>query len=166
MINTRILLFFVCIILQVNLFNFWIWFIQYAYSSNLGVYRGPAPYGPQEVPVFEQWLGRNVSWALDFTAGSLSSIFFINFLVDTWSSLEGGSWQLGPWSTWVAQNPGKKFMLSVGMVPNTPTNVTYAAGAAGAYNVHWTNLAKNLVAYNLSSIYLRYQIIANHNLNI
>jgi beta-mannanase len=52
-------------------------------------------------------------------------------------------------------NPNKKLMLSFGLFPNSPSGLTFAEGASGAYNSHWTKLATNLVAYNLSSTYLR-----------
>jgi hypothetical protein len=41
---------------------------QLSFADNLGVYLGAAPYGPESLPSYEQWLGREVSWMLDFAA--------------------------------------------------------------------------------------------------
>jgi hypothetical protein len=49
----------------------------------------------------------------------------IFFLEDQWSDLEGGGWQLSPWRDYIKANPTKNLILSVGMLPNNPSNVSF-----------------------------------------
>lgn len=97
------------------------------------------------------WLNRSQIWAEDFAA------------TDTWDNLRGPSWLLNPASTWIAANPARKYILSVGLLPGPVSGsgpssgigagvaVSLEQGAAGNYNTHWQVLAQNLVAKGLAN---------------
>jgi hypothetical protein len=121
----------------------------------LGVYRGDAPLGPGKVDAYSAWLGRQVDLAEAFEPSA------------TWEDVEGRSWQLGAWSTWVHARAGRRLLLTVPMLPGSwdgsgPTSgagageaVSLEAGAAGAYDAYFAALARNLVAYGLGNTIVR-----------
>jgi len=115
-------------------------------APQLGVYRGPAPYGPNNMPSYSKWLNKDVVYALEFEAG------------DHWGDIEGGTWWLEPWGKWVgAAEPGKQrfLVISVPMVPSGESGVTLGQGASGAYDQHFVALAQNLVKYKLETSVIR-----------
>ncbi len=85
----------------------------------------------------------------------------------TWDNVEGASWELSPWSAWVAAASGRRLVLSVPLVPGaydgsgtasgtgSGTPITLAQGAAGAYNAYFVALAQNLVHDGLGNTILR-----------
>lgn len=124
----------------------------------LAVYRwaaGNKSGGPAGNEAFARWLGRPLVWAEDFTP------------TERWDSLEGGGWQLGPWSAWKQAVAGRRLILSIPLLPGGwdrqgPTQgegkgvkVSLEAGAAGDYNAHFRRLAENLVKYDLADSLLR-----------
>jgi hypothetical protein len=101
------------------------------------------------------WLNRNVIWAEDFMP------------IETWDNLEGQSWQMGTWGPWVAKVPGRRYILSLPMLPGGwsgkgPSSGTGAhiavsleEGAKGTYNPHFTKLAESLVKHGLGNTIIR-----------
>jgi Glycosyl hydrolase family 26 len=104
-------------------------------SSVLGVYAGPA--NPAGVARFGQWLGRPVTYALDY------------FSAESWASIESPNWWLDAWAT----SP-YEVVYSVPMLPDSGP-ATLAAGATGAYDSHWVKLAQTLVAYGQGDAIVR-----------
>eukprot|EP01121_Diplochlamys_sp_Union-15-3_P020041 TRINITY_DN7690_c0_g1_i1.p1 TRINITY_DN7690_c0_g1~~TRINITY_DN7690_c0_g1_i1.p1 ORF type:complete len:377 (+),score=61.95 TRINITY_DN7690_c0_g1_i1:53-1183(+) len=113
-------------------------------APQFGLYHGPAPYSPENFPAYEQWIGRPISFGTDFMPS------------DNWASLEGGGWQLGPWSNWVNGAPAgeRTFVLSIPMVPSGQS-AEIVNGAKGLHNSTFLTLAKNLVSYKLETTVLR-----------
>lgn len=104
---------------------------------------------------YPAWLNRTVIWAEDFQPR------------ETWDGIEGPSWQLNPWSKWVNEKPGRRWILSVVILPGdwdgkgpkqgqeAGVPVSLEEGAKGTYNEHFRKLAENLVKYNLGNTILR-----------
>lgn len=107
----------------------------------LGVYRGARNLAGADD--FERWLGRDVGVQLDFLPGG------------SWKDIEGSSWQLRHWSA-----SERTLVLTVPMLPG-PRDRSHDGGvslrdcSAGAYDIHWTRLADNLVAHRLGDSILR-----------
>ena len=112
-------------------------------AAELGVYRWDAPAGPVNVDAFELWLGQPAQLAEAFEAR------------DIWDNIDGAAWQLGPWSQWVRAKPGRNLVLSVPMLPDSPSDTTLDRCAAGQYDAYWRNLANELAVYGLHWAYLR-----------
>jgi hypothetical protein len=114
-------------------------------APQMAVYRWPAPKGPAQVDTFATWIDQPGVWGEDF------------FAADTWDNIRDPQWLLGPWQDWLDKQEGRKVLLSVPMLPGAwdrsgPSKgtdakkpVSLAAGAAGEYNQHFNELAKNLV---------------------
>ncbi|WP_439815489.1 glycoside hydrolase family 26 protein [Zavarzinia sp. CC-PAN008] len=126
-----------------------------AQAEIVGVYRWDAPNGPQMVDLYQGWVGREVQYAVAFTA------------TNSWANISSATWQLGPWSTWVKAKPGRRLVYSIALLPG-PVNgagpdgikgnaddVSLEACAAGTYDIHWARLANNLAAYGLQGTILR-----------
>jgi Glycosyl hydrolase family 26 len=104
---------------------------------------------------YAPWLGRTSVWPLSFMP------------TEAWEKMQGEGWQLGPWSKWIEEHPGNRFILSVPLLPGSwdgsgPKSGTEAGvpvsiedGAQGAYNEHFQKLAENLVQYGLGNTILR-----------
>jgi hypothetical protein len=92
-------------------------------SSPLGVYRAH----PEQVPEFEGWLGRDVTFVLGFYGRA-----------DDWSEIENPSWLARRW-----QGTGYTAVRSIAMLPNDRTSL--AAGAAGRYDRYWRSFAETFV---------------------
>eukprot|EP01119_Soliformovum_irregulare_P009569 TRINITY_DN22_c0_g1_i4.p1 TRINITY_DN22_c0_g1~~TRINITY_DN22_c0_g1_i4.p1 ORF type:complete len:465 (+),score=84.04 TRINITY_DN22_c0_g1_i4:118-1512(+) len=111
-------------------------------AVGFGLYRGPAPTSPASFTAYEQWLGQKVIYGLDFMDSS------------SWTGLEGGSWQLDPWSKWVNASQNRYFVLSIPMLPQDTSSSSYIAtlrnAAQGAYNSTWRTLGAKLVSYGLT----------------
>jgi hypothetical protein len=105
-----------------------------AATDPLGVYVGAAD--PGGVRDFDNWLGRDVDWAMDFFAG------------DSWQSIEAPNWWVDAW----ADKP-YKMIYSVPILPDGGGNLQQ--GASGAYNDHFTKLAQLLVAKGEGDAVLR-----------
>lgn len=94
----------------------------------LGVFVGTDD--PEGVAEFEQWLGRRVTWAMDYIGRSSGG--------DAWAGIDDPSgrcaaWVDGPW----------RMVLSVAMLPTDRQHL--AAGAAGDYDHHWRRFGEALV---------------------
>lgn len=126
-----------------------------AKKPQLAVYRWGAPKGPGQVTTFTKWLGQPGVWGEDFEPA------------ERWDGVEGGGWQLGPWSDWKKQLTGRRLILSIPLLPggwnrSGPKSgpgageaVSYDDAAAGKYNEHFKKLAENLVAAGLGDSILR-----------
>ncbi len=124
-------------------------------TPDLCVYRGPAPFGCRNNPAFAAWLGIPLVWGEDFMPTT------------DWDNLDGGGWQIRPWSAWKQALPGRRFVLSVPLLPGawnlsgpkTGTDagkaVSLEAGAQGDYNRHFKLLAERLVKAGLGDTILR-----------
>jgi hypothetical protein len=95
-----------------------------AAGSPLGVYVGAAK--PSRVSDFNQWLGRDVTWAMDYFSG------------ESWETIESPEWWIDSWA-----NTPYKMIWSIPMLPDNAG--TLAEGATGAYNEHFRKLAQLLV---------------------
>ncbi len=100
----------------------------------LGVYEGPG--SPARVREFESWLGREVSWVLDYLPDG------------SWGEIESPAWSVGQW-----QGSGHRVVYSVPIIPRTGGTLT--DGANGRYNQHFIRLAQLLVAKGQSDAVLR-----------
>ena len=127
-----------------------------ATSPALGIYHWDAgstaaDHGPGGVDMVDAWLGGNkVTLAEAFTAHY------------DWTAIEGPSWQLGPWSTWVAAKPGRTLIYSVEPFPSGISG-SLDACSAGTYNAHYVRLSQNLVANKLSTSQIRFAWEQNGN---
>jgi hypothetical protein len=70
----------------------------------------------------------------------------------TWANIEGPSWFT---NTYKGTAYASKLLIGVPMLPTDDTSTTLAAGASGAYDAHFTQLAKNLVAAGLTNAVIR-----------
>jgi Glycosyl hydrolase family 26 len=68
--------------------------------------------------------------------------------------VEGPSWNLGPWRTWLQAKPGRKLSFQVAMMPSG-MGVTLDQIAAGQHDAHYRTLANNLATYGMLDIELR-----------
>ena len=120
----------------------------------LGTYHWPN--GTAGVDAFAAWLGRDAVWGLDFVGG------------ESWSNVGWPVFWLEHWSKWVKAKPGRRLVLSIPILAgpvdgsgpkqgdvgvNVP--VSLEKGAAGDYNIHFQQLAENLVKYGLADTILR-----------
>ncbi len=114
------------------------------------------PNGTVGVDAFAVWLDRPAVWGLDFVGS------------ESWDNVEWPTWWLEHWSKWTHAKPGRRLILSIPLLPGPvdgtgPTEgkigvreaVSLEQGAAGAYNAHFEQLAKNLVTYKLTDAILR-----------
>lgn len=125
----------------------------------LAAYRwgaGNANGGAKANEAYSRWINRPVVWAEDFEP------------TDAWeNNIEGGGWQLGEWQAWKKQDPRRRLILSVPLLPGgwdrsgpkrgegAGKPVSLEAGAKGDYNAHFKALAQNLVDYGLGDSVLR-----------
>ena len=105
-------------------------------EQTLGVYRGAAK--PSSVAGFERWLGRPLSYSLDF------------FAMDNWRRIEDPGWWLKGWQR---AKRRRQMIFSVPLLPGT--GGTLAQGASGAYNKHFRRLARRLVRFDQADAILR-----------
>jgi hypothetical protein len=105
-----------------------------AAGSPLGVYVGAAD--PAGVRTFNQWLGRPVTWAMDFFSG------------ESWESIESPGWWLDAW-----KDTPYRMVFSVPILPDNAG--TLQQGATGAYNDHFRKLAQLLIAKGQDDAVLR-----------
>jgi len=107
----------------------------------LGVYINAAD--PNAVEQFGQWLGYNLSWAMDFFDGR------------DWNYIANPTWFLQQWNCQANQTTcsGFNMVWAVPILPNT--SYTFAEGATGAYNIYFQQLAQILVSYGQGSSIIR-----------
>jgi glycosyl hydrolase family 26 len=99
----------------------------------LGLYEGA--YDTAGIRRFEQWLGRDVRYVLDYVPD------------DSWRSIE---W---PVSVKLWGKTDDRLVLGVPMIPRSVSSL--AEGAAGAYNGHFRQLARNLLKWGRGDAILR-----------
>ena len=102
--------------------------------------------GTTQVDEYAKWLNRTLVWA----HGSEGW--------DSWGSIDRANWLFSPWSKWVAENPNRRMVFSIALMPWSPKDgpaYTLKEGATGAYNSHFVTLAKMLVNYKLENSILR-----------
>lgn len=107
----------------------------------MGIYEG-LPSQISLVDEYAAWLNRNVMWG----HGSQGW--------QSWEAIANAPWLFRPWSAWVNAVPGRRFVLSLPMLPKEGPD-TLAEGATGKYNKYFASLAKNLVQYRLDNSILR-----------
>lgn len=112
--------------------------------------------GAKANEAFARWINHPVVWGEDFEP------------LEAWdNNIEGGSWQLGEWQEWKKQNPARRLILSVPLLPggwdrSGPVRgegagqpVSLESGAKGEYNAHFKVLAEHLVNSGLGDSVLR-----------
>lgn len=112
--------------------------------------------GAKANEAFAAWIKQPAVWAEDFEP------------TEAWeNNIEGGGWQLGEWRDWKKQNPARRLILSIPLLPGgwnrngakkgagVGEKVSLEAGAKGEYNAHFKALAENLVHYGLGDSVLR-----------
>jgi hypothetical protein len=113
------------------------------------------PNGITRNAAYAAWLNRTLVWAEDTCPST------------RWDSIEGGGWQFDPWGAWVQENPARRLILCVPMVPGkwdgsgtdagdgAHQPITLELGASGAYNIHYQKLAETLVKHHMGNTILR-----------
>jgi hypothetical protein len=105
----------------------------------IGTYGGAGCTGLPEVKAFETWLGRRLDVVLDFLQ------------TDTWSGMVNeANWIAGCWK----DLPGRRLALSVPMLVHEG-DPTLAQGAEGAFDQHFRELARILVASGYADAFIR-----------
>lgn len=104
-------------------------------SAALGVFRGT---DPGAVATYERWLGRDVDLVVDFSTRA------------TWADIAAPRHLLKTW-----RGTPYRQVQSVALLPEADDSATIAAGAAGAYDDHYRELATRLVAAGQSDAILR-----------
>ena len=103
--------------------------------KNLGVYRS-GKNAPEQVSLYEQWLGRPITHAVDFVGRG-----------DTWT-IDNPAWLAKRWAT----NPWTP-VITAAMVPNA--DYALVDGALGAFNNHWQKFGTQLVKNGCADAILR-----------
>jgi len=104
----------------------------------LSVYKGAGCAGSARIAGFEQWLGRPVDRVVDFLAR------------DTWPSvLSSGKWISDCW-----KNSPYKLSFAIPMLTSDRKS-TLEAGATGAYNTYFQQLAETFIANGQGNAILR-----------
>jgi len=103
-------------------------------TAKLGVFRETQP---AAVAAFDQWLGRPVDIAVDFSARA------------TWDDIASPTYLLEAW-----QGSGYQLSLGVALLP-ADQNASIAEGATGAYDAYFLTLAQGLVDYGHADAILR-----------
>ncbi len=104
-------------------------------GTAVGVFRRTEP---DEVTAYEEWLGRDVPLAVDFSAR------------DTWYDISSPGYLFEAW-----EGEDRRLVLGVAMVPSDVDGVSIDAGADGEYDEHFRELAENLVEAGQEDAILR-----------
>jgi hypothetical protein len=108
------------------------------WANQLGTYKGNGATGRANIPGFESWLGRRIVRALDFVAyGSWANL--LSDAVYVAHSWDGSRWKL---------------TVSVPMLP-ADGHSTLQAGATGAYNTYFKQIAGTLIAHGQADAVIR-----------
>jgi hypothetical protein len=110
-----------------------------AASRASGVYTG-WPESPSTLDAFASFRGRAVGIAADYLDSS------------SWTNIEGPSWFT---NTYKSTAYASKLVIGVPMLPTSGTLGSLSSGASGAYDAHFVQLAKNLVAAGLGNSVIR-----------
>lgn len=121
---------------------------------SLAVYRGPN--ASAEVDAFARWLNRTTVWGEDFIGP------------ESWNNVGWPVWWLEHWSKWQHAAPGRRLILAVPILAGPPDRsgptqgtvglklpVSLEQGAAGDYDIHFRQLAENLVKHKMTDVLLR-----------
>lgn len=108
-----------------------------------GVFEG---FDAAEVQAFEEWRSRKVDIVLAYMNK------------ETWEKIEGGPGWIRYWSESKYRD---RMLITVPMLPTGDPSVSLAVGATGAYNKHFNETARNLVAAGMGNATLR----IGHELN-
>lgn len=104
-----------------------------------GVYRGAGKDGVAGVSTFEQWLGRPVNFAIEFT----------DWQNGGWASLSGPDWMLRPWA-----DAKRQLLLCACLIPKGDP-ATLQDIANGKTDATWSALADQLVRFMQSDAIIR-----------
>ena len=109
-------------------------------SSSTGVYVGPGYVAEHDA--FAKSVPASVPYAFDFIDGN-----------NGWEQMLN-PWALDSWAPWVKSSPGRRLVLSVPMLPASAKG-QMAAGAAGSFDAHFTQLARDMVSRGLGASIVR-----------
>lgn len=107
----------------------------------MGAFTDSGSKGVQSLGGLENWLG-----------GTRVNVGHTYLPGDNWDSIEGDDDLLQPWAAWTRAEPGRLFVLNVpmqadneGHVPDGQVRDLIEQGASGAFDAHFTQLARRLV---------------------
>ncbi|WP_435172389.1 glycoside hydrolase family 26 protein [Actinacidiphila sp. bgisy145] len=107
----------------------------------MGAFTDSGAKGVQSLAGLQTWLG-----------GTQVNVGHTYLPGDDWDSIEGGGDLLQPWADWTRAQPGRLFVLNVpmqadneGHVPDAQVRDLIEQGASGAFDAHFTTLARRLV---------------------
>jgi hypothetical protein len=110
-------------------------------AAPLGVFLGSDERGANRMAAFEAWLGATVPVGRTYLPG------------ENWAALSGPDFILKPWTAWLRARPGRSLVLNVPMVapnegnlPDAQVSALLRAGANGARDATFRELARRLVA--------------------
>ncbi|WNI16490.1 glycoside hydrolase family 26 protein [Actinacidiphila sp. ITFR-21] len=108
----------------------------------MGAFTDSGPDGISGIAALESWLG-----------GTRTRVGHTYLPGGDWAGIEGDDALLKPWADWKRAGPDRMFVLNVPMqdhnedhVPDREVRTRIRAGAGGAYDAHFTRLARRLVA--------------------
>lgn len=109
-------------------------------TSKMGVFRGSGK--PDQTAEYEKWLGRPVTYVLDFVGRQPEDS------TTPWATIDNPGWTCGQWA-----NTKYSLVLSAAMLPTN--SQTLAAGAKGEYNSHWKKFGEVMVNRGCDDAILR-----------
>ncbi len=109
-------------------------------TEKMGVFRNSGK--PDLTADYEAWLGRPVTYVLDFVGRQSDSS------TTPWATIDNPGWVCGQWA-----NTKYSLVLSTAILPTN--NQTLAAGAKGDYNAHWKNFGQVMVNRGCGDAILR-----------
>lgn len=110
----------------------------FADHNTIGSYHWGA--NPENHYNFENWLGREQQYVLDFEGK------------ETWYSIAEPYWLTSVWKNTKYKD---KIILSVPMLPDSPSDTSLAAGANGDYDKYFVQLAQHLVNADMPNTIIR-----------
>ena len=110
-------------------------------AGTLGVFRGSGV--PDQVAAYEKWLGKPVSYQIDFLPRAAANA------TNPWAKVDNPGWWCSQWT----KDKSAQLVLSATMLPNT--NFTLAAGAKGSYNSHWQKFGSTMVSRGCANAIIR-----------
>ncbi|MBW8484741.1 glycoside hydrolase family 26 protein, partial [Actinomadura parmotrematis] len=113
----------------------------------LGAFLGSDEGGVGRIPAFQRWLDTPVTVGHTYLPG------------ESWSGIEGPDYIVEPWARWKAEDPGRLLVLNVPMleaneagVPDRTVAALLGRGAEGAFDGHYTRLARRLAGAGVKDI--------------
>ncbi len=117
-------------------------------TGHAGAYRGPGAVGSLEA--FGATNGASLTYATDYVPYS-----------NGWTTDFNPTWLVDPWSAWVAAKPGRRLVLGLPLLEESDRG-QFAQGAAGAFDSHFRDLGRTLVAKGLGRSIVRLGYEANN----